>query len=90
MSEPELTPLQQAQKELLCVGVARDTNSNAHSAQANGLLLSCRLSALVELVGQGSPDFQKLFDEECLSQVKKLTEQIKTQMANQSRIALAS
>lgn len=88
MSETALTPLQIAQQELLSVGVARDNNSNAQSAQANGLLMSCRLSALVELVGQGSPEFQKLFDEECLSQVKALTEKIKAQNS-QPRIALA-
>lgn len=87
--DPELTPLQQAQRDLLAVGVSGDNNQNAQGAQANGLLMSCRLNALIAMVGQNSPEFQKLFDEECLSQLTKLTEQIKARIA-QPRIALAS
>jgi hypothetical protein len=89
MSEIALTPLQVAQRELLAAGVSSSPADNANAAQINGLLMSCRVSALVELVGQGSPDFQKLFDEACLAQVQKLTEQIKA-INVKPKIALAS
>jgi hypothetical protein len=75
--EQSLTPLQVAQRELISVGVSSNPGLNANSAQINGLLMSARLNALVAMVGMGSPEFEKLFEAECLAQVLKLTDQIK-------------
>lgn len=86
--DSELTPLQQAQRELLAVGVSSNPAQNAQNALINGLLMSCRLNALIAMVGQGSPEFQKLFDDECLSQAQRLIEQIKA-LNSKPRIALA-
>lgn len=85
----ELTELQKAQQELLSIGISGNPAENANAAQANGMLMSVRLNALIEVVGQGSPEFVKLLDDQCLIEIRKLIDQIKA-IRSKPRIALAS
>lgn len=78
-SSDEKTPMQVAQERLLAAAGSTDGRLMAPTAYINGILMSARLSALIEMVGMNSPEFQKLYDATILTHLEKLAEQLKAQ-----------
>lgn len=81
--------LKTSQEALLKVAAGINPHAMLPSAYISGVLMACRLNALIDVVGLGDPAFQEAFDAALLAQMQKLTATITEQFA-QPQIQLAS
>jgi hypothetical protein len=89
-SDAQQAQLKTAQEALLKAAAGLNPHAMLPSAYINGVLIACRLNALIDVVGLGDAHFQIAFDNALLAQMQKLTGTITEQLAKpQIQIAQA-